>query len=66
VIAVPGPHGDITVYGSMQCPYYVHRALKVLLGLAGREGRVIQTDRWRVRRQEEYPSMIAATRRSSR
>src|SRR5437763_4067094 len=30
VIAVPGNHGtDITVYGSLQCPYYVHRALCV-------------------------------------
>jgi xanthine dehydrogenase molybdopterin-binding subunit B len=27
VIAVPGPAAAITVYGSMQCPYYVHRAL---------------------------------------
>src|SRR5262249_28914115 len=35
VVAVPG-NGDadgITVYGSMQCPYYVHRALRVALGL---------------------------------
>ena len=32
VIAVPDG-GGITLYGSMQCPYYVHRALKVLLGL---------------------------------
>src|SRR5207344_1501994 len=31
VIAVP-ESGGVTVYGSMQCPYYVHRALKVLLG----------------------------------
>ena len=28
--------GGITVYGSMQCPYYVHRALTVLLGSARR------------------------------
>ena len=32
VIAVPDGSRAITVYGSMQCPYYVHRALKVLLG----------------------------------
>src|SRR5262249_38586357 len=31
VIAVPAEDGHgITVYGSMQCPYYVHRALMVL------------------------------------
>src|SRR5438128_796462 len=35
VVAVPADGGGIIVYGSMQCPYYVHRALKVLLGLAG-------------------------------
>src|SRR5262245_44956804 len=26
VIAVPGAHGEMTVYGSLQCPYFVHRA----------------------------------------
>ena len=36
VIAVPADDGrGITVYGSMQCPYYVHRALTVLLGFRG-------------------------------
>src|SRR5258706_382144 len=30
VVAVPAGDGGIAVYGSMQCPYYVHRALKVL------------------------------------
>jgi CO/xanthine dehydrogenase Mo-binding subunit len=36
VVAVPGVGADtdgITVYGSMQCPYYVHKALTVMLGL---------------------------------
>src|SRR5918999_5193183 len=32
VIAVPDV-GGITVYGSLQCPFYVHKALKGLLGL---------------------------------
>jgi CO/xanthine dehydrogenase Mo-binding subunit len=60
VIAVPGPHGDITVYGSMQCPYYVHRALKVLLGLPDEKVRVIQTETGGgFGGKEEYPSMIA-------
>ncbi|MBI3491276.1 MAG: xanthine dehydrogenase family protein molybdopterin-binding subunit, partial [Acidobacteria bacterium] len=46
VIAVPdnGVHGGVTVYGSMQCPYYVHRALKILLGLPDDKVRVIQTE----------------------
>ena len=57
VIAVPG--GDtITVYGSMQCPYYVHRALTVMLG--NNRVRVVQTETGGgFGGKEEYPSMIA-------
>src|SRR5438128_3005162 len=59
VIAVP-EHGGITVYGSLQCPYYVHRALKVLLGLPDDKVRVIQTETGGgFGGKEEYPSMIA-------
>jgi len=60
VIAVPESNGGVTVYGSMQCPYYVHRALKVLLGLADDKVRVIQTETGGgFGGKEEYPSMIA-------
>jgi len=60
VIAVPGVDGAITVYGSMQCPYYVHRALKVLLGLPDEKVRVVQTETGGgFGGKEEYPSMIA-------
>ena len=60
VIAVPGPDGVITVYGSMQCPYYVHRALRVLLGLPDDKVRVVQTETGGgFGGKEEYPSMIA-------
>src|SRR5262245_21283567 len=60
VIAVPGVDGDVTVYGSMQCPYYVHRALKVLLGLPDEKVRVVQTETGGgFGGKEEYPSMIA-------
>ena len=41
VIAVPGD-GRMTVYGSLQCPYYVHKALMVLLNLPPDKVRVIQ------------------------
>jgi CO/xanthine dehydrogenase Mo-binding subunit len=59
VIAVPDG-GGITLYGSMQCPYYVHKALKVLLGLPGERVRVIQTETGGgFGGKEEYPSMIA-------
>ena len=43
VVAVPD-NGGITVYGSMQCPYYVHRALMILLGLPPDKVRVVQTE----------------------
>ena len=59
VIAVP-ESGGVTVYGSMQCPYYVHRALKVLLGLPDARVRVVQTETGGgFGGKEEYPSMIA-------
>ena len=48
--------GGITVYGSLQCPYYVHRALTVLLGLPDDKVRVDpDRDRRRVRRQGGVP-----------
>jgi len=60
VVAVPGPGGAITVYGSLQCPYYVHRALAVLMGLPDDKVRVIQTETGGgFGGKEEYPSMIA-------
>ena len=60
MIAVPEEDGGITVYGSMQCPYYVHRALTVLLGLPADQVRVVQTETGGgFGGKEEYPSMIA-------
>jgi len=59
VIAVWDNDG-VTVYGSLQCPYYVHRALKVLLGLPDEKVRVVQTETGGgFGGKEEYPSMIA-------
>jgi CO/xanthine dehydrogenase Mo-binding subunit len=59
VVAV-AERGGITVYGSMQCPYYVHRALQVLLNLPGDKVRVVQTETGGgFGGKEEYPSMIA-------
>jgi CO/xanthine dehydrogenase Mo-binding subunit len=61
MIAVPSDDGrGITVYGSMQCPYYVHRALTVLLGFGPDRVRVVQTETGGgFGGKEEYPSMIA-------
>ena len=59
VIAVP-EDGGMTVYGSLQCPYYVHKALVVLLGLPPERVRVVQTETGGgFGGKEEYPSMLA-------
>jgi len=59
IVAVP-ENGGIAVYGSMQCPYYVHRALTVLLNLPERHVRVVQTETGGgFGGKEEYPSTIA-------
>jgi CO/xanthine dehydrogenase Mo-binding subunit len=59
VVAVPEA-GGITVHGSIQCPYYVHRALVELLGPAVSQVRVVQTETGGgFGGKEEYPSMIA-------
>lgn len=59
VIAVP-EDGGITVYGSLQCPFYVHKALKSLLDLPDERVRVVQTETGGgFGGKEEYPSMIA-------
>jgi CO/xanthine dehydrogenase Mo-binding subunit len=42
-IAAPGEGGSITVYGSMQCPYYVQKAVATVLGLPLAAVRVVQT-----------------------
>jgi CO/xanthine dehydrogenase Mo-binding subunit len=60
VIAVP-EDGGMTVYGSIQCPYYAHRALAVVLGGAVSHVRVVQTETGGgFGGKEEYPSGIAA------
>jgi CO/xanthine dehydrogenase Mo-binding subunit len=59
VIAVP-ENGGITLRGSLQCPYYVHRALITLLGLPAERVRVIQTETGGgFGGKEDYPSIIA-------
>lgn len=60
MIAVPTADGGITVHGSMQCPYYVHSALMVLLGLPEDKVRVVQTETGGgFGGKEDYPSIIA-------
>lgn len=59
-IAISNPDDGITVWGSMQCPYYVHKALIKLFGLPEEKIRVIQTETGGgFGGKEEYPSLIA-------
>jgi CO/xanthine dehydrogenase Mo-binding subunit len=61
MIAVANPQDGVTVWGSMQCPYYVHKALVPLFGLPAEKVRVIQTETGGgFGGKEEYPSMLAA------
>jgi CO/xanthine dehydrogenase Mo-binding subunit len=51
----------ITVWGSLQCPYYVHKALMALCNLPADKVRVVQMETGGAfGGKEEYPSMIAA------
>ncbi len=60
MVAVP-EDGGIAVYGSIQCPYYVHRALTVLLDGAVTHVRVVQTETGGgFGGKEEFPSGVAA------
>jgi len=59
-IAVANATEGVTVWGSMQCPYYVHKALLKLFNLPEEKVRVIQTETGGgFGGKEEYPSMIA-------
>jgi CO/xanthine dehydrogenase Mo-binding subunit len=51
----------ITVWGSLQCPYYIHKALMALLDLPADKVRVVQMETGGAfGGKEDYPSMIAA------
>jgi CO/xanthine dehydrogenase Mo-binding subunit len=50
----------VTVWGSMQCPFYVHRALKAMFGLGDEAVRVVQTETGGAfGGKEDYPSVLA-------
>ena len=61
VIAKAGDtRAGVTVWGSMQCPFYVLKALVALTGLPEESIRVIQTETGGAfGGKEEYPSMLA-------
>jgi len=60
MIAAFDPLQGLTVWGSLQCPYYVHKALVKLCNLPENRVRVVQVETGGAfGGKEEYPSMIA-------
>jgi CO/xanthine dehydrogenase Mo-binding subunit len=58
-IAIASAGEGVTIWGSMQCPYYVHKALIKLFNLPEHQVRVIQTETGGgFGGKEEYPSLI--------
>jgi CO/xanthine dehydrogenase Mo-binding subunit len=61
MIAAFDPQQGLTVWGSLQCPYYIHKALMKLCNLPADRVRVVQMETGGAfGGKEEYPSMIAA------
>ncbi len=61
IIAAFDPRDGMTVWGSMQCPFYVHKALMKMCNLPPDKVRVVQVETGGAfGGKEEYPSMIAA------
>jgi CO/xanthine dehydrogenase Mo-binding subunit len=60
VIATANAEDGITIWGSMQCPYYIHKALLTPFPLPPEKIRIIQMETGGgFGGKEEYPSMIA-------
>ena len=60
MLAKANPVDGVTVSGSLQCPYYVHKALMRVFDLPAEKVRVIQLETGGAfGGKEEYPSMIA-------
>jgi len=61
MIASFDPQQGVTVWGSLQCPYYIHKALMALFSLPAEKIRVVQMETGGAfGGKEEYPSIIAA------
>lgn len=60
MIAVPRPDGGVTIHGSLQCPYYIHKAMKRALAMGDELAVVVQAETGGgFGGKEEYPSVIA-------
>jgi len=60
-IAFPEPGGSMTVYGSMQCPFYVVDAVAQALGIGHHQVRIVQrTIGGAFGGKEDVPALVAA------
>ncbi len=60
MVALANKQDGVTIWGSMQCPYYVQKALIPLFDFAEDKIRIIQTETGGgFGGKEEYPSMLA-------
>jgi CO/xanthine dehydrogenase Mo-binding subunit len=60
MIAVPREDGGVTIHGSLQCPYYIHKAMKRALDMGDELAVVVQAETGGgFGGKEEYPSVIA-------
>jgi CO/xanthine dehydrogenase Mo-binding subunit len=60
MLAIADRQAGITVWGSMQCPYYIHKALVGLFSIPPEKVRVVQMETGGgFGGKEEYPSVIA-------
>jgi len=60
MIAEANPKDGVTIWGSLQCPYYVQKALITLFGLPAEKIRVVQAETGGgFGGKEDYPSLIA-------
>ena len=61
VLAEYSDADGLTVWGSLQCPFYVHRSLTAVFALPAEKVRVIQTETGGAfGGKEDYPSILAA------
>jgi CO/xanthine dehydrogenase Mo-binding subunit len=60
MIAIPYPDGSIEIRGSMQCPFYIRKAITTILGLPESKVRVIQcATGGAFGGKEDVPSLLA-------
>ncbi len=60
MIAVANAEEGVTIWGSMQCPYYIQKALQPLFKISKEKIRIIQTETGGgFGGKEEYPSILA-------